>query len=110
MKKLSIVVLVAVLAITRTAWSQLSANSIAFAHVAVVDVRSGQITPDMTVLLSNNRISQIGPSKIVHMPQNARIIDARGKYLIPGLWDMHVTASGTLAGLLYSFRCFWQME
>jgi imidazolonepropionase-like amidohydrolase len=90
MKKLLTVVLFAVIAITQSAWSQISGNPIAFVHVAVVDVRSGEIKPDMTVLLSKNRISQIGLGKTVHVPKNARSIDARGKYLIPGLWDMHV--------------------
>jgi imidazolonepropionase-like amidohydrolase len=90
MKKLLTVVLLANVAITQSAWSQISGNPIAFAHVAVVDVRSGEIQPDMTVLLSKNRIRQIGSSKIVHVPKDVRTIDARGKYLIPGLWDMHV--------------------
>jgi len=90
MKKLLTVVLFAIVAITQSAWSQISGNPIAFVHVGVVDVRSGETQPDMTVLLSKNRISQIGSSKIVHVPKNVRTIDARGKYLIPGLWDMHV--------------------
>ena len=90
MKKLLPVVLFVILAITQFAWSQTSDTPIAFVHVAVVDVRSGETQPDMTVLLSKNRISQIGSSKIVHVPKNVRTIDARGKYLIPGLWDMHV--------------------
>ena len=90
MKKLLTVVLLAIIAITQSAWSQISGNPIAFVHVAVVDIRSGQIKPDMTVLLSNDRIRQIGSSKVVHVPKNARTIDARGKYLIPGLWDMHM--------------------
>jgi imidazolonepropionase-like amidohydrolase len=90
MKKLLIVGLVGVLASTQIAWSQLSGSPIAFVHVAVVDVRSGQIRPDMTVVLSYDRISQIGLSNIVHIPPNARTVDAHGEYLIPGLWDMHV--------------------
>lgn len=90
MKRLLTVVFFAIVASTQSAWSQISGNPIAFVHVAVVDVRSGETKPDMTVLLSENRISQIGPSRIVHVPKNVRTIDARGKYLIPGLWDMHV--------------------
>jgi hypothetical protein len=89
MKRLLPVVLF-VIAITQFAWSQTSDTPIAFVHVAVVDVRSGETQPDMTVLLSKNRISQIGSSKIVHVPKNVYTIDARRKYLIPGLWDMHV--------------------
>jgi len=90
MEKLSAVVLFAIIAITQSAWSQISDSPIAFVHVQVVDVRSGDTQQDMTVLLSKNRIGQIGSSKIVHVPKNVRAIDARGKYLIPGLWDLHV--------------------
>jgi hypothetical protein len=89
MKKL-LTALFAIILISQSAWSQISGTAIAFVHVAVVDVRSGEIKSDMTVLLSKNRISKVGPSKTIHIPKNARTIDARGKYLIPGLWDMHV--------------------
>jgi len=90
MKKLLTVVLLAIIAITQSAWSQISSDPIALLHVSVVDVRSGETKPDMTVLVWKNRIIQIGSSKTVHVPKNARTIDARAKYLIPGLWDMHV--------------------
>src|SRR5260370_40046442 len=90
MKKLLTVVLLAIIAITQSAWSQISGNPIAFVHVSVVDVRSRETKPDMTVLVWKNRIIQIGSSKIVHVRKNARTVDARGKYLVPGLWDTHV--------------------
>src|SRR5579864_8796972 len=89
MKKL-LTALFEIILISQSAWSQISGTAIAFVHVAVVDVRSGEIKPDMTVLLSKNRIRIVGPSKTIHVPKKARTIDARGKYLIPGLWDMHV--------------------
>ncbi|MCU0649251.1 MAG: amidohydrolase family protein [Gemmatimonadaceae bacterium] len=60
---------------------------LAFTHVAVVDVESGQLGNDYTVVISGNRITAVGPD--VRVPSGARIIDARGKVLIPGLWDMH---------------------
>jgi hypothetical protein len=65
-------------------------NEIALTHVMVVDVRNGQIEHDTTVPILGGRISEVCPSKIIHVPKQARSIDARGKYLIPGLWDMHV--------------------
>jgi hypothetical protein len=89
MKKL-LTALFEIILISQSAWSQISGTATAFVHVAVVDVRSGEIKPDMTVLLSKNRIRKVGPSKTIHVPKKARTIDARGKYLIPGLWDMHV--------------------
>jgi imidazolonepropionase-like amidohydrolase len=44
----------------------------------------------MTVLISGNKITGIGKTGKIKIPSRATIIDARGKFLIPGLWDMHV--------------------
>jgi len=62
-------------------------TSLAFTHVSIVDVERGHVLPDHTVVVSGNRISALGAN--VRIPSGARIIDARGKVLIPGLWDMH---------------------
>lgn len=45
------------------------------------------MTPSQTLLIKGNRIISIGDS--VKIPKAARVIKAQGKYLIPGLWDMH---------------------
>ena len=47
----------------------------------------------MTVLIEGNRIRAIGQGKSVKLPKNTEIIDARGRTLLPGLWDMHVHIS-----------------
>jgi|KBSMisStaDraftv2_1062788.scaffolds.fasta_scaffold157495_1 hypothetical protein len=65
-------------------------TSLAIAHVAVIDVVSGVVQPDETILIDDNVISRVGPSTDVHPPDGARVIDAHGQFLIPGLWDMHV--------------------
>lgn len=49
-----------------------------------------QPKPDMSVVIQGNRITSIGKSAKANIPTNARVIDARGKFLIPALWDMHV--------------------
>ena len=90
MKRVSVAVLFAFIGIGSTLWGQASADPIAFVHVAVVDVRSGRTEPNRTVLLLNGRISAIGSGKHVHFPKGTTTIEARGKFLIPGLWDMHV--------------------
>jgi cytosine/adenosine deaminase-related metal-dependent hydrolase len=46
--------------------------------------------PDMTVVIKGNRITALGRTRQVHVPRGALIVDAAGKFLIPGLWDMHV--------------------
>jgi hypothetical protein len=60
--------------------------------VSVIDVASGVSRVDNTVLVSGNRITYVGPAASARVPSGARVIDGRGKFLIPGLWDMHVHA------------------
>lgn len=63
---------------------------LAITHVTVIDATSAPACRDMTVIIANGRIATIGSSKRVRIPKGAQIIDATGKFLIPGLWDMHV--------------------
>jgi imidazolonepropionase-like amidohydrolase len=60
---------------------------IAITHVSVINVLNGSVRRDVTVLLSDDTILAIGK----HIPtNNATVVDGSGKFLIPGLWDMHV--------------------
>jgi hypothetical protein len=68
--------------------------------VSVIDVASGGTRRDNTVLISGNRITSVGPASSARVPSGARVIDGHGKFLIPGLWDMHVHA------FLYVFSDF----
>ena len=52
----------------------------------VVDVTSGKITRDVSVVIVNNRVTAIVRDATAYKGQ---IIDGKNKYLIPGLWDMH---------------------
>ncbi|MGB9431323.1 MAG: amidohydrolase family protein [Candidatus Acidiferrum sp.] len=59
--------------------------------VNIVDVRTGEIRPDQVVIIEKNRIIAVGPRKETRYPRNApSILNGRGAFLIPGLWDMHV--------------------
>lgn len=60
------------------------------AHVTVIDVAGGPSKPDMTVVIREDRISDIGKTGEMPVPADATVVDASGKFLIPGLWDMHV--------------------
>ena len=62
----------------------------AFTNVTVIDGRSAAPRENRTVVIRGNRIVGEGPSSSVSIPPGARTIDGRGKFLIPGLWDMHV--------------------
>jgi imidazolonepropionase-like amidohydrolase len=64
--------------------------ALAFVHVNVIDATGSPVQADMTVVVQGKEILQIGKSKDVAVPKGAKAVDGRGKYLIPGLWDMHV--------------------
>ena len=61
-----------------------------FTHVTVIDMTGAPPSPDMTVVISGDRITELGKTGKVHAPEGAQVIDATGKFIIPGLWDMHV--------------------
>ena len=67
--------------------SQQVTTPVVIRGVSVVHVDLGTVEPDRTVTLENGRIARIeGPGPV---PAGARVVDGRGRYLIPGLWDMH---------------------
>ncbi len=59
-------------------------------HVTVIDTENGQEHRDSTVVISEGRIAEINDSMRAKPPANAKIVDGSGRFLIPGLWDMHV--------------------
>ena len=62
----------------------------AFVHVTVIDGTEAAPKPDQTVVVADDRIVAVGPSRSVPIPRRARALDATGRFLIPGLWDSHV--------------------
>ncbi len=66
-----------------------SASAVAFVNVNVVPMTTERILRDQTVIVRNGRVSAIGPAKQTKIPPDALRVDARGKYLLPGLADMH---------------------
>jgi hypothetical protein len=65
-------------------------SPLVFTHVTVIDTARAVAQSDQTVAVAGDRIIEIGPSKTVKVPNAAKVVDASGKVLIPGLWDMHV--------------------
>ena len=63
---------------------------LAIRGATVVDVIDGSLRADQTVLIKDTRIVAIGPATSVEVPANVNVVDMQGRYLIPGLWDMHV--------------------
>jgi imidazolonepropionase-like amidohydrolase len=56
---------------------------------ATMEDSSGAITKDSVILMANGVITAAGSRLGVKVPMGATVIDAAGKYAIPGLWDMH---------------------
>jgi imidazolonepropionase-like amidohydrolase len=70
--------------------SSTAVAALVFKGVTVVDVQDGRLLPDQTVVVAGNRVRAVGRDRDVRPPEGAQVVDGRGKYLIPGLWDMHV--------------------
>src|SRR5258708_28246417 len=66
------------------------AETLVVNHVAVIDTRNGVILPDRCVTIKGARILKVEPARKVFSHKNFRVVDGTGKFLIPGLWDMHV--------------------
>jgi hypothetical protein len=64
--------------------------TLVFTHTTIVDTAGGPNQRDMTVFISGDRITDIKPSVKARPPKRAQVVDATGKFLIPGLWDMHI--------------------
>lgn len=59
-------------------------------NVTLIDGRSAAAKPDMTVIILNRHFITVAPAVQARVPPDAEVIDATGKFAIPGLWDMHV--------------------
>ncbi len=62
----------------------------AIIHATVVNVITGMLDIDQTVLIDSNRVSNIGTFKKIKIPDGAMIIDGKGKFLMPGMIDGHI--------------------
>lgn len=65
-------------------------KSLVFTHVTVIDATGAPARAEMTVVITGDRITELGSASTVSIPKGAQVVDATGKFLIPGLWDMHV--------------------
>jgi imidazolonepropionase-like amidohydrolase len=64
----------------------------ALRNVTLIDGTGAPAMPGTTVIVAGKTISAIG--KDLAIPQGARVVDGTGKYVIPGLWDMHLHLRG----------------
>ena len=89
MKKLSALLLLLLVSVDLRAQDRRT-GMLALTHVTVIDMTGAPPKLDMTVVIEGNRITSIARSRKMRIPRGAAVINASGKFLIPGLWDMHV--------------------
>jgi imidazolonepropionase-like amidohydrolase len=57
--------------------------------ITIIDVQNGNLLPHRSIGIDNDRITEIYKHNVLPSATTT-VIDGRGKYIIPGLWDMHV--------------------
>ena len=77
-------------AVANLASTTSASSALAFTHVTIIDVRTGHLVRDQSIVITNGRITAL--SHQAEIPANARIVNATGKFVIPGMWDMHAHA------------------
>jgi len=66
-----------------------SAGALAIVGGTLIDVVNKSSLTDAVVLIDKGKITKVGKAGSLQIPAGAKIIDATGKTLVPGLWDMH---------------------
>lgn len=77
-------------AILLTLAAQAAGSTLAFTHVTIIDGTDPSPRADQTIVIQGSRIVAVGPAASTPVPAGARVVEAHGKFLVPGFWDMHV--------------------
>lgn len=72
---------------------------VAFTGVRIFDAENLRFVADQTVVVAAGTIAAVGPRASIKVPDGARVIDGRGKTLVPGLWDCHMHVGDDYTGL-----------
>ena len=83
------VALVCLATVAHGARSAHAQSTIAITGVGVIDGTDSTVRANQTVIVRGNRIASVGPAASARVPAGARVVDGRGKFLVPGFWDMH---------------------
>jgi len=74
------------------------ASTVAFVGANVIPMDRERVLENHTVIVRDGRIAGVGPAAQVRAPAGATVVDARGKFLIPGLAEMHAHIPTPQAG------------
>ncbi|WP_345109252.1 amidohydrolase family protein [Hymenobacter algoricola] len=89
-------------------WSQATAPLV-ITNVNVVPMNQNTVLRRQTVLIERGRIKAIGPASQVKLPAGAVRLDGKGKYLLPGLVDMHAHLPGS-EGTLHPLNTYFRLQ
>jgi len=89
-----------IVALASTPASGLAQGPVVIRNVTVIPMTGAGPAPNQSVLIRNGRIAEIGSSTHVSAPVGASVVDGTGKYLIPGLFEMHAHTSKTRSSAL----------
>jgi imidazolonepropionase-like amidohydrolase len=73
-----------------------NAPVLAITGATVLNVRTGEHIRNAVLIIEDDRIASVGQRSQVRIPRTARVVDASGRWIIPGLFDMHVHGSSRL--------------
>jgi imidazolonepropionase-like amidohydrolase len=90
LEKLGTIRCLLIVSLTLAPWLRAQERPVAFVDVTVVPMDKEQILPHQTVVVEAGRITKMAPTVSVKVPNGALKIDGKGKFLMPGLADMHV--------------------
>jgi len=76
-------------------------EGLVFTHVNIIPMDQEQIFEDYTLVVRDGKIAAMGPASSMKFPDNAKVVDASNKFLIPALSDMHVHLEGDAWNIMY---------
>ncbi|HET7204104.1 MAG TPA: amidohydrolase family protein [Steroidobacteraceae bacterium] len=71
---------------------------VAFTNVRIFDAEGRRFIDEQTVVVEGTKITSVGPAAATDLPARARVIEGRGRTLLPGLWDVHMHAGDDYTG------------
>src|SRR5688500_16501013 len=97
MRRCFAVLAVAVISIPSPAPGQ---GTVAIRNATVISMVPAAPATRATVIVRDGKIAEIGPPERIRVPEGATVVDGTGKYLIPGLFEMHAHTSKSRASSL----------
>jgi imidazolonepropionase-like amidohydrolase len=73
-----------------------ASGSLVFTNATVIDISTGHLLRDQPIVITGDRITAL--SSRARVPANVEVVNAAGKFVIPGFWDMHAHGLGSTDG------------